>query len=393
MFLNNFLRKYQVIVDRCTREEIYGWGINWKNPTQNIDLVIKINEQTVKTIRADLARTDLIANRKFKSGNLGFLYLFPKPLSVNQDIKLEILIAETGEPVYKKVFKPVQNVLVMGKAKTGTTVISKTIQKSLPGEVEYHLEPQKTEFFASAKLLQRDCSHVIKIIYEHWEQRPNLRNAIVCGETGVVFEKVVFIVRDLRDELISRLLYWARPHSRNSILKDQQIEQWITLLKAKEIKPKDISLLDLFQEFGKIFQVNHESMINNMIHLSASYQDFIGKITRPYVLVRYEDFLSGKTKGLEEYLGLELSEDRGVGKFEYTRRSSSFNNWKQFYTQADIEYLRPRMEPVLEQQGYTDWELQPVDSLDEDLFSNYVQRIIADKNIIEYGDRSMQNFT
>ena len=158
---------------------------------------------------------------------MGFLYLFPKPLSVDEVIKLEILIAETGEPVFEKMFKPVRNVLVMGKAKTGTTVISKTIQKSLPGEVEYHLEPRKTDFFASAKLLQRDCSHVVKVLFEHWGNRPNLRYAIVYGETGVAFEKVVFIVRDLRDELISRLLYWARPHSRNSILKDQQIEQWI----------------------------------------------------------------------------------------------------------------------------------------------------------------------
>ena len=139
--------------------------------------------------------------------------------------------------------------------------------------------------------------------------------------------------------------------------------------------------------------MNHEAVINNTIQLSTAYQEFISKVSRPYVLVRYEDFLTGKTEGLEKYLNIRLSEDRDVGKFEYTRRSSSFNNWKQFYTPSDIDYLRPRMEPILVKQGYTDWDLEPVDYLDEDLFSRYVLRIIADKNIIEYDESPMQNLS
>jgi len=38
------------------------------------------------------------------------------------------------------------NILLVGKAKTGTTVISKAIQHSIPGAT-YYLEPKSMEYF------------------------------------------------------------------------------------------------------------------------------------------------------------------------------------------------------------------------------------------------------
>ena len=103
------------------------------------------------------------------------------------------------------------NVLVMGPAKTGTTVISKTIQHSLPG-AQYHLEPKRALFFERGAHLRSKSSQVVKIIFEHWAQAPRLRSAIVHNELSLKFDKLVAIVRDPRDELLSRMMYVIHPH-------------------------------------------------------------------------------------------------------------------------------------------------------------------------------------
>ncbi len=66
------------------------------------------------------------------------------------------------------------NVLVIGKAKTGTTVISKTIQATLGEGCEYYLEPQDVSFFDNDQFLDKKTHRVVKIIFEHWDSRPAL---------------------------------------------------------------------------------------------------------------------------------------------------------------------------------------------------------------------------
>ena len=100
------------------------------------------------------------------------------------------------------------NVLVVGKAKTGTTVISKAIHQALPG-ARYHLEPKAASYFEEHG--GGGGSDIVKIIFEHWGGRPADRDALVDNRLAMRFDRRVFIVRDPRDEAISRLLYLAYP--------------------------------------------------------------------------------------------------------------------------------------------------------------------------------------
>jgi len=92
------------------------------------------------------------------------------------------------------------NVLVIGRAKTGTTVISKAIQKSLPSAC-YHLEPKSICFFEHGAHLEEENAKVVKIIFEHWIESRRLRDAFMYNETRLKFDRVIAIRRDLRDEL------------------------------------------------------------------------------------------------------------------------------------------------------------------------------------------------
>jgi hypothetical protein len=80
------------------------------------------------------------------------------------------------------------NYLVIGRAKSGTTVISKNIQNSIP-YAKYHSEPKSRAFFDDGSHLSCPNPKVIKIIFEHWDEFPPDRISIVRNETNIDFHK------------------------------------------------------------------------------------------------------------------------------------------------------------------------------------------------------------
>jgi hypothetical protein len=271
------------------------------------------------------------------------------------------------------------NILVIGKAKTGTTVISKAIQKSISGPTQYHLEPKRIGFFEQEHFAKSDCSHIVKIIFEHWSNTPRMRNAITHNEAVLKFDKVICIVRDLRDEIISRLMYLIYPYQLEYELKSEQIAAWIEILEKKEKSPQSIAFVELFAEFEKIFKVSFSGELNHSIIQSKIYYDFIQGPAKNSHRIKYEDFIAGKLQLLEDYLGFSVSSDRTVDDLERTKRSVTFNNWKKVFTPEDIEFLKPQLSSILEQFGYLDWELEECDKLESEHYSGYVQQLLSNQ--------------
>ena len=138
----------------------------------------------------------------------------------------------------KKGPEPGLRVLVVGKAKTGTTYLSKLIQHSLP-DCKYQMEPTDPKFLFDLYADERNGNLVTKIIFEHWDSNPNLRMALFMDELPVVYKKKILIVRDPRDELISRLLYIVKPLKDQGKLTADTLNEWLCVLKKKEEKGRN----------------------------------------------------------------------------------------------------------------------------------------------------------
>lgn len=261
------------------------------------------------------------------------------------------------------------NILVIGKGKTGTTIISKSIQLSIPDSV-YYLEPKRIGFFLNRDHLKH--ANVVKIIYEHWDNTPCLRDAIVHNELTLKFDKIVAIVRDLRDEAISRLFYIAHPLAQRGA-DEKDMNRWLGVLRAKERDPKNVSFLDMMNNLNGIFGTR----VTPRALRDEQYLDFLDRHAARLHVIKYEDFLEDRLADLESYLGFEVSEDRHVGEYHWTRRSAAHNNWKRFFTQSDIERLRDLYDPLLSRWGYTDWALDENPVLNPEECSGYVERIVA----------------
>jgi hypothetical protein len=265
------------------------------------------------------------------------------------------------------------NVLVVGVAKTGTTVISKTIQHSLPGAA-YHLEPKSIVFFERGKHIDSPDSQVVKIIFEHWNGRPRLREAIIHNETSLKFDRAVAVIRDPRDELLSRMSYVILPYTRRNGYKKEIVDRWIRLLAQKEKEPQAVSLQQILGELKSLIGFDGLAFLKTL----EGYQRFLQENRKKLFPVRYEDFIRGELEGLQRYLGRPISPDRDVGELTRTVRTRSLNNWKRYFTPEDVAALKDKMSRVLENFGYHDWELERCDALDPEHGSLYVERLLAE---------------
>lgn len=270
-------------------------------------------------------------------------------------------------------------VLVIGKAKTGTTALAHLIKQAIEpcGLV---MEPKSVLEFGRESL-ENPGNETIKIIYEHFIDHQRHLNAIVHGEFGFPVHKVVFITRDVRDEMISRLMYFAKPMRNQGLPKDSPEEKWglwIQLLEEKERRPRDISFRHLCDRFKAIFGMDVWANITRMQE-NVRYENFRSKsVAREKFVIAYEDMVTGRLDGLEAYLGVPLLSDMttlNLGPFGYTKRSGSSDNWRAFFTEEDVEILRPHITSKLDDARYNDWTLRPRESLNPDDYSRYVARL------------------
>lgn len=261
--------------------------------------------------------------------------------------------------------------LVVGIAKTGTTVISKTIQNTL-GIADYALEPKRIAFFESLGERQ-DGDIVVKILFDHWSQRRRLLNAIVHDELRTRFAHNIFITRDPRAEFVSRMHYLAYGYFSAAPRPLRDREDWIAIFRRKEDNPA-LPLSEMVETMKQRF--GHSFVGQNPI--ATSYADYIMQL-RPRVctLLRYEDFVARK---LDEHpLRALFAGSRDVGAdLDRTRRSGGEEDWAAFFTEADGSWANDFFARACDALGY-DRAIRPPDGprrIAPEQSSQYVARII-----------------
>ena len=267
---------------------------------------------------------------------------------------------------------PAPRVLVLGRAKTGTTVISKAIQHSIPG-ASYHLEPKQAAFFDGLHWTRASNGTVVKIIFEHWEDRAAEREDLIHDRRTLQFSHRVAIVRDPRDEIISRLYYYILPFISRFGYDREQVGQWLEVLRKKERAPGEISVLEMVRRLRAITGRPVAEVPGGL----EVYGEFLRRGADRLHVVRYEDFMLGRVAALEEYLGVTLSAVRDVGDLGWTRRSAAADNWRRLFTAEDVAHYREALAGPMARLGYTDWRLERPERLDPDAGSRYVEALVA----------------
>jgi hypothetical protein len=271
-------------------------------------------------------------------------------------------------------------VLVVGKAKTGTTALVSLVRQALE-PCALVMEPRSVLDFGHASVANTG-NEAIKVLYEHYRGRFRHLDALVHGEFGFPVDRVVFISRDVRDEMVSKLLYHAKIARDDGLVPEPRrdtMHRWVDALRAKEADPQGVSFRELCRTFESLFGIDLWSRIADMAEKRAYETYARDGVVRDHFVLRYEDMVEGRTAGLADHLGVPLVDDMeqvDLGRFGHTRRSGASGNWRSWFTEVDVEILRPLITQMLgDDDRYDDWALTGGPPLDALTGSGYVARI------------------
>jgi hypothetical protein len=263
-----------------------------------------------------------------------------------------------------------KSALVVGMNKTGTTIVASVIWKSVPG-AHLDMEPSSVSFF-ELKCPRVKVPHVVKIIYEHWMQKPFLLTGVIRGETGFRPDKTVAMIRDPRDGLISGLMYAAYQQVEREGATKEQVDAWVEILRDKEANSEKYSVISLIDSFNRIFRARYTP--NWYFDNFMSYAAWIADNRDYFYVLRYEDFVAGNTTELSAHLGIELSSSRELDpRILRVTRTKRSGNWRKMMLPQDVAYWKERYGSALETHGYRDWEIH-TENTDPAEGSEYVLR-------------------
>ena len=192
------------------------------------------------------------------------------------------------------------------------------------------------------------------------------------------YDRKVWIARDPRDVAVSRMLYrWHRGRMGHK----QQFQAQLDLVLKKEQDPASVSFAEIcrytgFDDWPRSLQdVLEEERLRY-----AQMTDFVGGLGDDWFLFNFEDMVRKNYGALNNYLGFEVKTDTEVpestGKAKVIRKKA-YGDWRHWFTEQDIELLRPAYLPYMKLTGYDfdDWSLSEAPCIEPAFSSEYMQRL------------------
>lgn len=254
------------------------------------------------------------------------------------------------------------SILVVGLAKSGTSICHARIYESLPN-APYIFEPEPpSSTLLDIDLHRKICSNkngaVVKSLIGF--QGSNNFKEIIS-----LYDKVIWIYRDPRDQMISQFFYYSFWGYKNN---SDKFFETLNKVKIKEEKPSAINFHELNPKLTNLNLINYQ--YSNLIKFITPNIDSIFQL-------KYEDLIAEKTQNLEEYLGFKLNPNAKVKEqFKRIERNAKYGDWRIWFTDSDNEYYKP-LNPILDNLKYDtlDWKLDYPTKISSQNGSEYMLKL------------------
>lgn len=260
-------------------------------------------------------------------------------------------------------------VLILGAGKSGTTGLYASVLAG--AELAYGkglrtiFEPKASEDI-SCRLSDR---MVVKMLLERFIRTD--------GKLLDWFDKVVFIHRDPRDNVVSRLLWQVA--SLAGVDSAEKVDQILHLIREKEHDNASSSVMGLYRKIGEI--ANVPKWFEGAIRYAFLPLGFKRNHEGRFFPLKYESYMDRDLDGLNEYLGFEVAFGAPPpARFSLTKRSGSYGAWRLWFTEEDVEYFKANHREEMVELGYPDFDRPPAEgAISADESSEYVRRIFRQK--------------
>ncbi len=249
------------------------------------------------------------------------------------------------------------HVFVLGRAKTGTTFIAKSIESACPAApVRFIMEPKTQRDISRAATASTNSTLIMKVLFDHWDTQRDALDDIVAGVSQPVFHSRIAIVRDPRDEIISRMMFRPFSFLVSGHARAEDVERWANVLEQRE-KNQKMTFLDIQKAFAATFPSASDPAdeIRLIARLCMGYADYLKQNQTVFTTLRYEDAVADDFSAIEQALGWQVSKTQDLGRFGYTKRSGAATNWAKWFHPSDLETIKDLMGPACTALGYHDW--------------------------------------
>lgn len=260
------------------------------------------------------------------------------------------------------------NTVVVGSSKTGTTGLYSAVWEGLSaasGGNCYGLpEKDDLDLVRSLQRLAPDRVLAAKFL---------LTSVDFSDELLEAFDKRLMTVRDPRDTLLSVALFYPTK-AFNAGVDEGRIEEFVDLVRKKEQDPASVDFLEIFSAVRVLMGNKNPSRVPlRRFRVAVEHADH-----HDPRIVQYERFVRDDLGDVSDYLGFPIRNVRPTGASSFVFRSGGQGEWRDWFTERDVELLRPKLRPYMERFGYADdWELSSEPHLDPAYGSEYVRSSVA----------------
>jgi hypothetical protein len=265
---------------------------------------------------------------------------------------------------------------VLGSGKSGTSGLYLCLKQSAetyfrkPFDAVF--EPHSTEEALEARASLSICKILLERFVKFEGRERVLRH----------FQKRVAIIRDPRDNVISRLMW--NISMRIGRADKKGAETLLAALRQKEADPDSVSVYRLYEIAAPVvggFKTMPGKSYDNWSYTDAARKLAYSPVTLlsggwDGLVIKYEDFINRKFEALEAYLGFPV-----LAQFEMPKkttrilRTAQYNNWVNWFLDEDYTYFVEPRRRELEMLGYEDWRPKGI------------KRVIAAEEATGYVDR------
>ena len=364
----NARRNFKGQIDAITENNITGWAYEQGNVYQPIKLNILVNGEKVATVSTDTMHEKTKEHNGHPTGLCGFRYAFEKSINAGDTISIVYSNSDkelSNSPQQKGYTVPNQNrILIIGLGKSGTSILTYRIAKAFPFRPKICFEPGGVETLSDISIHSQEQDQDFLVTKSLFFPIEGI--AKDCEKICELYDKVVWIVRDPRDQFISSFFYrWYHAHNPDPKLFEKAYKRILD----KEANPS--------MPFHKV----HDKIMNAQNFFTNAYgksQEQLSQIRDKVFLLKYEDFVSNNLADLNEYLQLKIDEKVEVPKvLKRVARTKKYDNWRNWFTPEDVPFYKPILEPYLEFFGYNpeDWQLNNPDTLNSAEGSEYMIKL------------------
>jgi hypothetical protein len=263
----------------------------------------------------------------------------------------------------------VSKVLILGQAKSGTTILFHILRESLPRETACVFEPD-----ACLPPADTGGNALAKVLIERTRGYDHYGPA-ACER----FDKRIFLRRDPRDLLVSTFLYAA--YDLPITTDFPKFAQFVGALRAKEQYPQRVSLLDLLALQGRLVGDSPRWVSDDFFQNLRFAVRLSRRLGERLFHIKYEDVVDRQFSALQDYLGLPIKPSTEVDPgYQRVARSKGYGDWRNWFLPEDVAYFRPLFAEYMQEFGYDDdWGLPAEPAIPSDRASAYLIRLADER--------------